>query len=169
MLASDTLEEAPIGYRAWMVQRTRWIKGWMQTFIVHNRSVGRFIADIGWRNFLFFEIYVGSLIISSLLHTVFVLSFVVRAALGSWPRLDDPVDLAYLAILVLGYASTVVLVLAGLVRRGAWHLMPQQLLLPVYWFMHSVAALRAAHQLLFRPYYWGKTTHGQTRQARTIG
>ena len=169
ILCSETYEEAPIRFGAWMVQRTRWIKGWMQTFIVHNRSPGRFVADIGWRNFVFFEIYVGSLIISSLLHTVFVLSLGVRGLLGYWPRLDDPVDGAYLAVLVLGYAGTVVLVLAGLARRRAWHLMPQQLLLPVYWFMHSIAALRAAHQLLFRPYFWGKTMHGQTRRARSFG
>lgn len=169
MLASETLEEAPISLNAWMVQRTRWIKGWMQTFIVHNRSPGRFISDIGWRNFVFFEIYVGSLIISSLLHTVFLASLIARGMLGQWPRVDDPIDVAYLTVLVIGYGGTVVLVLAGLVRRRAWHLMPQQLLLPVYWIMHSVAALRAAHQLLFRPYFWGKTAHGKTRQARTLG
>lgn len=169
MLASETLEEAPISLNAWMVQRTRWIKGWMQTFIVHNRSPGRFISDIGWRNFVFFEIYVGSLIISSLLHTVFLTSLIARGMLGQWPRVDDPIDVAYLTVLVIGYGGTVVLVLAGLVRRRAWHLMPQQLLLPVYWIMHSIAALRAAHQLLFRPYFWGKTAHGRTRQARTQG
>lgn len=144
-------------------------KGWMQTFIVHNRSPRRLVVDIGWRNFLFFEIYVGSLIISSLLHTIFLFSLALRGALGHWPRLDDPVDLAYLVILVIGYGATVLLVLAGLARRRAWHLMPQQLLLPVYWMMHSLASLRAAHQLLFRPYFWGKTAHGRTRRARTFG
>ena len=30
VLRSDTLEEAPISVGAWMVQRTRWIKGWMR-------------------------------------------------------------------------------------------------------------------------------------------
>lgn len=169
VLPSETLEEAPISVGAWMVQRTRWIKGWMQTFIVHNRSLKRFITDIGWRNFLFFEIYVGGLIISSLLHTVFLLSLVLRGVLGHWPRLDQPVDLAYIVILVIGYGATVLLVLAGLARRRAWHLMPQQLFLPAYWMMHSLASLRAAHQLLFRPYFWGKTAHGRTRRARTFG
>ena len=30
MLASRTLEEAPLTVRAWMAQRTRWMKGWMR-------------------------------------------------------------------------------------------------------------------------------------------
>ena len=165
---SETLEEAPISMDAWMVQRTRWIKGWMQTFIVHNRRVGDFLRDIGWRNFLFFEIYVGSLILSSLLHTVFVVSLLVRGLLGHWPRLDDAVDAIYLTVLVIGYGATAVLFLGGIVRRRAWSLLPYQILQPVYWMLHSVAALRAAHQLMFRPYFWGKTAHGRTRARRRI-
>jgi hypothetical protein len=60
------------------------------------------------------------------------------------------------------------LVLAGLARRRWWHLAPQQLMLPFYWLMHSVASLRAAFQLLLRPYFWGKTVHGRTRRARSF-
>jgi glycosyltransferase XagB len=138
----------------------------MQVFIVHNRNMLQFLSDIGLRNFLFFEIYVGGLILSSLLHTVFLLSFAVRAAIGYWPRLDDPLDLAYLAILLLGYGGTIVLVVAGLIRRRATRLLGTQLLLPVYWILHSIAALRAAYQLLVRPYFWGQTQHGRTRQER---
>ena len=166
--ASETLEEAPITLDAWMVQRTRWIKGWMQTFIVHNRKVGDFLGDIGWRNFLFFEIYAGSLILSSLLHTVFVASLVLRGLLGHWPHFDDHVDVIYLGVLVAGYGATALVFLCGIIRRRTWSLLPWQLLQPVYWFLHSVAALRAAHQLLVRPYFWGKTAHGRTRARRRI-
>ena len=140
----------------------------MQTFIVHNRKVGDFLRDIGWRNFLFFEIYVGSLIVSSLLHTVFVTSLVVRGLLGHWPRFDSGVDLAYLTVLVIGYGATAVLFLGGIIRRRAWALLPYQVLQPIYWMLHSVASLRAAHQLMFRPYFWGKTAHGRTRARRRI-
>jgi cellulose synthase/poly-beta-1,6-N-acetylglucosamine synthase-like glycosyltransferase len=169
MLNSETSEEAPITLRAWMAQRTRWIKGWMQTFIVHNRRPRQFLSDIGWRNFLFFEIYVGSLIISSLLHTVFMLTLAVRLAFGMTPNFADPVDFAYVGIMAIGYGASALIVFAGLARRRAWHLMPQQLFLPFYWMMHSLAALSAAHQLVVRPYYWGKTAHGKTKKARRFG
>jgi cellulose synthase/poly-beta-1,6-N-acetylglucosamine synthase-like glycosyltransferase len=168
VLASETSEEAPISLDAWMVQRTRWIKGWMQTFIVHNRNARHFLRDIGWRNFLFFEIYVGGLILSSLLHTVFLASVVLRGVFGHWLDAGTPVGAAYLAILIFGYGATVALLLAGLIRRRGWRLVPVQLLLPLYWLLHSAAALNAAQQLIFRPYFWGKTTHGRTRQKRTF-
>ena len=46
----------------------------MQTYLVHNRHPVALLRDLGWRNFLFFQLYVGSLIVSSLIHTVFALS-----------------------------------------------------------------------------------------------
>jgi hypothetical protein len=140
----------------------------MQTFIVHNHNPAKFLGDIGWRNFLFFQIYVGSLIISSLLHTVFVAGLLVRGAFGLWPRLEGFTDAAYLAVLVTGYLASLVLVVAGLARRRAWGLVPYQLLLPVYWLFHSLAALNAAYELLAKPYFWGKTEHGRTRRARRV-
>ena len=39
-----------------------------------------------------------------------------------------------------------------------------QLLLPLYWLLHSVAAFRAAYELVVRPTYWAKTEHGMTRR-----
>ena len=165
-LESETGEEAPITLPGWIVQRTRWIKGWMQTFIVHNRSPRRFLADIGWRNFAFFQIYVGSLILSALLHTFFLVGFLLRGLLGKWPNLTDPMDATYLAVLTIGYGGAVALPLAGLARRRAWHLLPAQLLLPLYWVLHSVAAVRATYELIVRPFFWGQTVHGRTRWVR---
>jgi glycosyltransferase XagB len=37
VLASTTWEEAPPTFRVWQGQRTRWLKGWMQTYLVHMR------------------------------------------------------------------------------------------------------------------------------------
>ena len=76
-LDSRTHEEAPLTLKAWMAQRTRWTKGWMQTFVVHNRRPFECLSDMGWTAFLAFEVYVGSMIVSALLHTVFVTSLLV--------------------------------------------------------------------------------------------
>jgi glycosyltransferase XagB len=38
------------------------------------------------------------------------------------------------------------------------------LLLPAYWAMMSIAAIRALVQLLVRPTQWDKTVHGLSRQ-----
>jgi glycosyltransferase XagB len=68
--------------------------------------------------------------------------------------------------LISGYASTVVLDVIGLKRRGllghAWVLM----LTPLHWLLLSFAAWRALFQLLYAPQRWEKTEHGLARTSR---
>ncbi|MDB5528233.1 MAG: glycosyltransferase [Devosia sp.] len=161
MLASSTLEEAPTQWRTWLGQRTRWMKGWMQTFIVHNRHPGTLLAQMGWRSMLAFEIVVLSMILSPLLHTALLPILLVQALLGqpvfgamgwNWASLN-------LGLLCFGYASSLALTLVGLHRQRRYRLFALQLLLPFYWLLLAVATLRALHELLDRPFYWAKTEH----------
>lgn len=167
-LCSETGEEAPITVSAWLAQRTRWMKGWMQTFLVHNRHPVQFRRDIGWRGFLAFELYVGGMILSAPLHTVFLTSVLLRPIF--WPDAVSPPALTILndLVIVIGYGGTVVLVVMGLLRLGEARLLPAQLGLPIYWLLHSVASVRATAELLSRPYFWAKTTHGRTRLQRVL-
>ena len=168
MIASRTLEEAPLTMRAWMAQRTRWMKGWMQTFIVHNRAPRRFLREAGWRGLLGFEVLVGGMILASLLHTLFVASLLLRlgteGVVGLVP--NDVWDWAAVAILLSGYGGAFAIQVSGLIHQRAWHLLPIQIILPFYWLLHTVAAVRAAVELIRRPVYWAKTTHGVTRLNR---
>jgi cellulose synthase/poly-beta-1,6-N-acetylglucosamine synthase-like glycosyltransferase len=166
--ASQTSEEAPIGLSAWMAQRSRWMKGWMQTFIVHSRHPLAFIGDIGWRGFLAFEIYVGSLIVSALLHTAFLATAMLRLIFMLPQSRLDPWGVLYIVVLVFGYGGAMALVGAGLMRLDRRRLLLFQLTLPFYWVLHSAATIRAAHELLIRPFYWAKTEHGRTRMQRNV-
>jgi cellulose synthase/poly-beta-1,6-N-acetylglucosamine synthase-like glycosyltransferase len=161
MLASGTLEEAPTQWRTWLGQRTRWMKGWMQTFIVHNRHPVTLLRQMGWRSMLSFEIVVLSMILSPLLHTALLPTLVAQALLGqplfgamgwNWASLN-------LNLLCFGYASSLALTLVGLHRQRRYRLFALQLLLPFYWLLLAVATLRALHELLDRPFYWAKTEH----------
>ncbi|SFZ86285.1 Glycosyltransferase, catalytic subunit of cellulose synthase and poly-beta-1,6-N-acetylglucosamine synthase [Devosia enhydra] len=162
--SARTGEEAPIRLGAWMNQRTRWLKGWMQTFIVHNRRPKAFLGDIGWTGFVAFQLYVGSMMFSALLHTLFFVSALMGLATG---RLSlAPTDgwgLAMLAVAATGYGAALIVAMVGLWRLGQRGVIGWQLLLPIYWLLHSWAALRAALELLTRPYFWAKTSHGQSR------
>ena len=71
MLASTTWEEAPVDFSGWLKQRTRWLKGWMQTYLVHTRQPGRLGAELGLRGALGFHALMGGLIGSALVHPVF--------------------------------------------------------------------------------------------------
>jgi cellulose synthase/poly-beta-1,6-N-acetylglucosamine synthase-like glycosyltransferase len=166
-LRSATAEEAPVALGAWMRQRTRWMKGWMQTFLVHNRRPREFLSNIGWRGFLFFQLYVGSLIVSSLLHTVFALTLAIQLALWGPSLFTTGLDAFYLLVLGVGYGGAFGLAIAGLIRQRQPELGVYQVLLPVYWLLHAFAAVRATVELLTRPYFWSKTVHGKTKMKRS--
>lgn len=167
-LASRTYEEAPLTLGAWMGQRTRWMKGWMQTFVVHNRAPGQLLHDLGWRSFLGFQVLVGGMILSSVLHTMFIGSLLaklcIEGVVGLQPR--DVWDWGAVLILAAGYGGAFAIQVSGLLHQRAYHLLPIQMLLPVYWLLHTLAAVRAARELITDPMHWAKTTHGVTRLSR---
>ncbi|HTM76383.1 MAG TPA: glycosyltransferase, partial [Devosia sp.] len=144
MLASTTLEEAPTHFHSWLGQRTRWMKGWMQTFIVHNRDPGLLLQQMGWRAMLAFEVVVLAMIVSPLLHTG-LLVMVSAQILSGMPLLDNALlswPTLHLGVFCLGYATTVGLTLVGLHRQRRYRLFLLQLLLPLYWLLMALAKLR---------------------------
>ncbi|MDB5621510.1 MAG: glycosyltransferase [Devosia sp.] len=156
-----TLEEAPTQLHAWMAQRSRWMKGWMQTFIVHNRNPRLLLKQAGWRRTIAFEIMILSMIIAPILHVGLLGTILGRWLLGvsPWGLGWDMWSTLYLAIFALGYGSAVVTTWVGLRRSGRGDLLMLQLLLPVYWLLLAGATLRALHELTNRPFYWAKTRH----------
>jgi hypothetical protein len=46
----------------------------------------------------------------------------------------------------------------------SYSLVKYALLTPAYWVLMSLAAVKAAWQLITKPFYWEKTTHGLTKQ-----
>jgi cellulose synthase/poly-beta-1,6-N-acetylglucosamine synthase-like glycosyltransferase len=167
MIDSSTHEEAPAELGAWLKQRTRWLKGWMQTWAVHMRSPRALWRDLGRRGFFAVQLLVGGTVVAALVHPLFLLG--IGIALSSGYRLSDSGGILialYLANLVAGYLGSGVLGFFGLRRRGlartAWVLA----LTPVHWLLLSVAAWRAVWQLIFAPHLWEKTEHGLARSSR---
>ena len=150
--------------RAWFNQRTRWMKGWMQTFLVHNRRPVSLLRDLGLANFLAFEIYVGGMILTPPLHTLYMLAVSARAVLASFEMPGgDPLSLMEVFTLVTGYLSAIGLSIFGLIRLKRTHLVKYQLLLPFYWAFMGLASFKAAYELIVKPYFWAKTSHGVSK------
>ncbi len=169
VLSSATYEEAPAQFGPWLRQRTRWYKGWMQTWLVHMRKPWRLLRDLRPAGAVAFQLLLACNVVAALIHPLFMagLAYSLLAApplqaIGSMHA--APV---FGATLLAGYASTVALDLIGLMRRNhlvrhAWILV----LTPVYWFLLSLAAWRALVQLLYAPQRWEKTEHGLARSSR---
>ena len=171
MIDSTTYEEAPARFGPWLRQRTRWFKGWMQTWAVHMRQPRRLMRELGLAGFVAFQLVVGGNVLAALVHPLFLAGLVVTAARGLPLWSDDNVAMVLLAALyggsaLVGYFTSALLGLLGLKRRGlpstAWVL----LLTPLNWLLLSLAAWRAVYQLTVAPYTWEKTEHGLAKSSR---
>jgi cellulose synthase/poly-beta-1,6-N-acetylglucosamine synthase-like glycosyltransferase len=172
VLPSTTYEEAPAHLVPWLRQRTRWYKGWMQTWLVHMRRPLRLLRELSPVGAVVFQLLLVCNVLAALVHPLFM------ALLGYYLIAQPPLEAVgtmgheatmFIATLLAGYASTITLELVGLRRRGllahAWVL----LLTPLYWFLLSLAAWRALFQLLFAPQLWEKTEHGLAKTSRLTG
>lgn len=165
-ISSVTYEEAPGQLGLWLRQRTRWLKGWMQTWLVHMRHPWRLCRELGLWPFLTVQLIVGGNVLASLIHPVLIVWLVVSIAIGL-PLWDNYAATTWFSVAMAGgYATSVALGAAGLLRRGlvmhSWVL----LLVPVHWLLLSLAAWRALYQLMRDPYRWEKTEHGLARTSR---
>lgn len=169
-LTRPTYEEAPIAFDVWLRQRTRWIKGWLQTWLVHMRQPLRLSRDLGLAGTLAFHLMITAMVISALVHPILLVSLVFWLFDG-WQNgaaavLSRPLFWFDVATIVLGYAAFIVLAVRTLPVRGLSHLAPALVGLPLYWPLISLAAWRAVWHLIRRPHEWEKTPHRlQSRRA----
>lgn len=170
-LASMTYEEAPISVVGWVRQRTRWTKGWTQTFLVHNRHPWRLLRNWGLRRFLMFEAYVGGMVLAGPTYLLFLISLTIQMVMDGGIRIGPTPtwQLLFGSVFALGLLSNALTGVLGLIRFGRGRLAWSLILLPVYWVLNSVAAFRALMQLVRSPYVWEKTRHAQTRLSRKGG
>ncbi len=168
---SATYEEAPAKFMPWLRQRTRWFKGWVQTFLVHMRAPRRLLRELGLRGFLAFQLLVGGTVLAALVHPFFLGLVFYDAGTGvfSVPSEMTPEGLRRglaLTVLAAGYAGSALIGLIGLKRRQLLRLAPVLVTIPFYWLLLSLAAWRALFQFLLAPYKWEKTEHGLARTSR---
>jgi cellulose synthase/poly-beta-1,6-N-acetylglucosamine synthase-like glycosyltransferase len=160
MLPSLTLEEAPISLNAWIKQRTRWIKGYIQTWLVYTRDRRELKRRLGGPGYYGFQFFVGAPAVTFLLAPLFWAIFILSLT-GLRPAHLSPLMLSFCLISFLGGLASHLLFARAVLARERWHHMRLALLAyPFYWMLHSIAAARALYQLAFDPHRWEKTKHG---------
>jgi hypothetical protein len=167
--ASTTYEEAPVSFGNWLRQRSRWMKGWIQTWQVHMRAPRRLWRDLGPGGVLALNLIAGGNVLTALAYPLLLVPALVSladsaAGLPSWLLPDQPTALQWLTI-ASGFLSTIVVGLLGLARRGELRHGVVLALTPLYWLCLSLAAWRALAHFVLCPYRWEKTTHGVARRA----
>ena len=163
-----TLEDAPLAVGPWLRQRTRWFKGWMQTWLVHTRHPQRLARELGAAGSLGFTLTSTGLIVSSMIYPVYLFTLLAMvtdpvALWGDGGVFDAMVLGLNLFNLVGGYMAMALLAERALTLRGRRAAIRGVMLLPVYWLLMSLATYRALIELAFRPHHWEKTPHRRRR------
>jgi cellulose synthase/poly-beta-1,6-N-acetylglucosamine synthase-like glycosyltransferase len=166
VIDSTTYEEANSELYNWIRQRSRWVKGYIQTYLVHMRDPLRLYRQIGLRAFISFQFVVGGTFFGYLVNPLYWL-LTVAWFLFHWGIVNQifPAPIFYLGAigLYLGNFAFTYLNVAGCLRREYYDMVKYALLSPVYWAFMSVAAWKGFLQLFYRPSYWEKTEHGLYR------
>jgi len=163
---STTFEEASCDFGNWIRQRSRWMKGYMQTLLVHTRRPLHLARTVGPLGLLGFVFFIGGTVLAGLLNPIFWALYVfwlVAATTGFDPVFPQVLLFLSLFNLLAGNGAFVYLTMLAPVRRGWFQLIPYSLTVFGYWVMISIAAYRGLWQLLRNPFYWEKTQHGVSR------
>jgi cellulose synthase/poly-beta-1,6-N-acetylglucosamine synthase-like glycosyltransferase len=163
---SVTYEEANTHVGNWIRQRSRWIKGYMQTWLVNMRHPLTLLRTVGWAGFLSFQLFIGGTIISGIVYPFLVIPFAVWLVTrtGSLhPFFPPEVLLFSMGNLLIGNSCLIYLSMLAVAKRKHHALLPYALTVPGYWLLQSVAAYKALWQLVKNPFYWEKTVHGISR------
>jgi cellulose synthase/poly-beta-1,6-N-acetylglucosamine synthase-like glycosyltransferase len=156
-ISLPTWEEAPVRGRDWLKQRTRWMKGHLQTWLVLMRQPFRAANEMGWVRFASVQLTLAGSLLASLMH----LPILLWMSLG-WASGLVSLEGWHAAIFGVGYGSVIAAAWASR-EKG---LSPIGLLTsPLYWPLLSIAMIRALLEIRRRPHFWAKTPHGaQTRR-----
>ena len=171
IINSTTLEEANSNFHNWIRQRSRWIKGYMQTYLLHMRNPLQLLRDQGIHAFLF-QLNVGGkisfILINPILWVLTLSYFVLYAIVGPTIEALYPSVIFYMAVfsLLFGNFMFIYYYMIGVAKRDHWTLMKWIYLIPIYWLMVSISGAIALYQLIVKPHYWEKTIHGLHLKAK---
>lgn len=162
-LDSTTWEEATSGLGAYVRQRSRWVKGYLQTYFVHCRKGRVPRPPLGG---LSSQFHIHMLLLVPLLTQLanpiswFLTAswlFGGRNLLGE--VLSPTLTILAIASFLLGNLLALLLPMFACIRVGHPELARYALLQPLHWLLVSASAWRGTLQLMGNPFLWDKTSH----------
>jgi cellulose synthase/poly-beta-1,6-N-acetylglucosamine synthase-like glycosyltransferase len=163
ILESETFEEANSDFVNWIKQRSRWYKGYLQTWIIHMRRPAELYRELGPMGFTQFNLFMGATPCLAILNPVFwALTIVWFVGHPHIVKAVFPAPVFYVGLLCWALGNFLIaymtVITCRLIKRV--ELVWVALLVPGYWVMMSIAAAKALIQLVLAPTFWEKTVHG---------
>lgn len=152
-IRTPTFETAPATFNIWCMQRRRWLKGFLQTWLVLMRNPVQTLRQMGLARFMYVQIVLGGTILTSLAYAP-----VAALVIAAYFSRQLEIGAAGLALLFSGLTLGL---MSDLLAPGRWSWMRvlATVTRPLYWPLHSIAAYSAVRELATRPFFWAKTPH----------
>ncbi len=167
MVATVTREEANCLPWPWIRQRSRWLKGYMTTYLVHMRRPRLLRRQLGTRAFLGFQAHfvatVSQVLLAPLLWSFWLVLLGLPHPLDPYLPHGAMVGLGGLFLAVEAINLTIHATAAG--GAGHRHLLPWVPSMHLYMPLAAVAAYKALYELVLKPFFWDKTRHGLSSRA----
>lgn len=171
LLPTVTYEEANFRAWPWIKQRSRWLKGFLITWVVHSRAPFQLIRDVGLIRFMGVQVlflatfcqFIFAPLLWSFCLPLFGAAHPVQTTLGADVFYGLFGYFLFAEILNISVAMTAV---SGPQHR---HLIPWAITLPFYFILGSFAAYKALYEFVVTPFYWDKTEHGVPHRSSPIG
>ncbi|MFQ5437847.1 MAG: glycosyltransferase family 2 protein, partial [Paracoccaceae bacterium] len=161
-LATTTREEANCRLVPWIRQRSRWLKGYAMTWVTHMRNPAALWRDLGAWRFLAFQVLtlgtISNFVLAPVIWSLWLVSLGFNPAYtdllpwSAWSLLGTSFVLSEIILFVIG-----VFAVSGRAHR---HLIPWVVTMPIYWPLATLAAYKALFEVIVKPHYWDKTSHG---------
>lgn len=152
LINSYTLEESPIEIKAWLVQRSRWIKGHFLTSLLYIKNSKNISLNgiLGVYLFLFLPNLIYLLLPFYLCLRIFVDG--TEQFYWLWK-----INLLLGVTIPVSYALFIVM-------QKKWKNFTTAIIYNIlYYWLSPIAALRSCWQIFFKPFYWDKTDHGVSK------
>jgi glycosyltransferase XagB len=162
LVETTTYEEANCRGLPWIKQRSRWIKGYMMTYLTHMRDPGQLLRDLGLRRFIGLQVQFMATTLQTLLAPVLWTFWLLPFGI------DHPVVAAMPFALFISATALMILIAVMIVafdiigmHRTCHRMNPLwAVTLILYQPLATLAAYKALWEMLTRPFYWDKTSHG---------
>ncbi|MBO9408901.1 glycosyltransferase [Shimia sp. R9_1] len=171
LLDSVTQEEANCAPIAWIRQRSRWLKGYAATYIVHMRQPRLLLQSLGLRGFIGFQlIFLCSLsqfLLAPLLWLLWGAAFGLPAPLID--HLPPSIQNAITALLLTAAATNGAIWITAVAKTKRPRLYKWIFAMLIYFPLATLAAFKGMIEIAVAPFYWDKTRHGRTAEGISHG
>ncbi len=162
VISTTTQEEPNCRPVAWIKQRSRWLKGFMITYVVHMRTPLATLRALGPRRVLGLQVVffatVSQYLLAPLLWSFWLIALGLPHPLAEVVPGGLLIGLAALFVLSeLVNMSIALIAVSGPRHRFLFRWVP---MLHLYFPLGAIAAYKAVWELVTRPFYWDKTDHG---------